>query len=137
MGLFDVFKVKIPALTPRIAFAVALLFMTSADGAIEQEEFGALLANLHGDERLLDDAMLYGKATKFDDYLAASASLLSEPQKICILLNLADALLSDGHAAPQEQALFERFLRGWGVSRSAFQPHLDAIIKKNDHSVLS
>jgi uncharacterized tellurite resistance protein B-like protein len=137
VGLFDVFKVKIPALTPRIAFAVALLFMTSADGAIEQEEFGALLANLHGDERLLDDAMLYGKATKFDDYLAASASLLSEPQKICILLNLADALLSDGHAAPQEQALFERFLRGWGISRSAFQPHLDAIIKKNDHSVLS
>lgn len=137
MGLFDVFKVKIPALTPRIAFAVGLLFMTSVDGAIEQEEFGVLLANLHGDERLLDDAMSYGKATKFDDYLLASASLLSEPQKICILLNLADALLSDGRAAPQEQALFERFLRGWGISRSAFQPHLDVIVKKNDHSVLA
>jgi hypothetical protein len=51
-------------------------------------------------------------------------------------LNIADALLSDGHAAPQEQALFERFLSGWGINRSTFQPHLDVIIKKNDHSVL-
>jgi hypothetical protein len=110
--------------------------MTSADGAIEQEEFGVLLANLHGDERLLDDAMLYGKATKFDDYLSASANLLNDAQKICILLNIADSLLSDGHAAPQELALFERFLSGWGVSRTKFQPHLDVIIKKNDHSVL-
>ena len=117
MGLFDVFKVKIPALTPRIALAVGLLFMTSADGAIEQEEFGVLLANLHGDERLLDDAMSYGKATTFDDYLLDSASLLSEPQKMCILLNIADAFL-------------------WGISRSAFQPDLDVIVKKNDHSVL-
>lgn len=137
MGLFDLFKVKIPALTPRIALAVGLLFMTSADGAIEQEEFGVLLANLHGDERLLDDAMSYGKATTFDDYLSGSASLLSEPQKMCILLNIADAFLSDGHTAPQEQALFERFLRGWGISRSAFQPYLDVIVKKNDHSVLT
>ena len=103
MGLFDVFRAKIPELNPRIALAVGLLFMTSADGAIEQEEFGVLLANLHGDERLLDDAMLYGKATKFDDYLSASANLLNEPQKI---------------------------------SRTKFQPHLDVIIKKNDHSVL-
>ena len=137
MGLFDVFKGKTPELNPRIALAVGLLFMTSADGAIEQEEFGVLLANLHGDEKLLDNAMAYGKATKFDDYLSASANLLNEPQKICILLNLADALLSDGHAAPQEQALFERFLSGWNITRAAFQPHLDVIIKKNDHSVLS
>ena len=136
MGLFDVFKGKTPELNPRIALAVGLLFMTSADGAIEQEEFGVLLANLHGDERLLDDAMVYGKATTFDDYLSASANLLNEPQKICILLNIADSLLSDGHAAPQEQALFERFLSGWGVSRTKFQPHLDVIIEKNDHSVL-
>ena len=136
MGLFDVFKAKTPELNPRIAVAVGLFFITSADGAIEQEEFGVLLANLHGDERLLDDAMVFGKATTFDDYLSASANLLNEPQKICILLNIADSLLSDGHAAPQELALFERFLSGWGVSRTKFQPHLDVIIKKNDHSVL-
>lgn len=136
MGLFDVFKGKTPELNARLALAVGLLFMISADGAIEQEEFGQLLATLHGDEKLLDNAMAYGRATKFDDYLSSAAALLTEPQKICILLNLCDSLLSDGHAAPQEQALFERFMSAWSVSRETFQPHLNVIIKKNDHSVL-
>ena len=136
MGLFDVFKGKTPELSPRLSLAVGLLYMISADGAIEQEEFGQLLATLHGDEKLLDNAMSYGRATKFEDYLSNSAALLSESQKICILLNLADSLLSDGVAAPQEQALFERFMEAWGISRSVFQPYLDVIIKKNDHAAL-
>ena len=136
MGLFDVFKGKTPELTPRIALAASLLFMTSADGAIEQEEFGVLLASLHGDERLLDQAMAYGRATKFEDFLAASDSLLNAAQKNCILLNLADALLSDGRAAPQEQALFERFMLGWGVEQKSFQSLLNVIITKNDHTIL-
>ena len=136
MGLFDVFKGKTPELTPRIALAVSLLFMTSADGAIEQEEFGVLLASLHGDEKLLDHAMAYGRATKFEDFLTASDSLLNPAQKKCILLNLADALLSDGRAAPQEQALFERFMLGWGVDQKSFQSLVNVIITKNDHTIL-
>jgi uncharacterized tellurite resistance protein B-like protein len=135
MGIFDVFKGKTPDLTPKIAFAVSLLFMTSADGAIEQEEFGVLLSNLHGDEKLLDAAMAYGRNTNFEVFLDASAALLNVSQKHCILLNLADSLLADGRAAPQEQALFDRFLQGWGVSIEDFQPHLNVIVKKNDHSV--
>ena len=136
MGIFDVFKGKTPELTPRITLAVSLLFMTSADGSIEQEELGILLASLHGDEKLLEQAMAYGRATKLDEFIEASATLLNEDQKHCILLNLADALLSDGHAAPQEKALFERFMQGWGVSGESFQSQLSVIIKKNDHSVL-
>lgn len=136
MGIFDVFKGKTPELTPRITLAVSLLFMTSADGSIEQEELGVLLASLHGDEKLLEQAMAYGRATKLDEFIEASAALLNEDQKHCILLNLADALLSDGHAAPQEKALFERFMQGWGVGSESFQSQLSVIIKKNDHSVL-
>ncbi len=136
MGIFDVFRSSTPELTPRLALAVSLLFMTSADGAIEQEEFGVLLSNLHGDEKLLDQAMAYGRATKFDDFILSSASILNDAQKHCILLNLADSLLSDGRAAPQEQALFEKFLNGWSVTKESFQPHLNVIIKKNEHSVL-
>jgi uncharacterized tellurite resistance protein B-like protein len=135
MGIFDVFKGKTPDLTPKIAFAVSLLFMTSADGAIEQEEFGVLLSNLHGDEKLLDIAMSYGRNTKFEVFLDSSAALLNDSQKHCILLNLADSLLADGRAAPEEQALFNRFLEGWGVRNEDFQPHLNVLIKKNDHSV--
>jgi uncharacterized tellurite resistance protein B-like protein len=136
MGIFDVFKGKTPDLTPKIALAVSLLFMISADGAIEQEEFGVLLSNLHGDEKLLDLAMAYGRATKFDEFIEASATLLNDAQKHCILLNLADSLLADGSAAPQEQALFERFMQGWGIRNEDFQSSLSVNIKKNDHAVL-
>ena len=80
--------------------------------------------------------MTYGRATKFEDFLSASDSLLNVVQKHCILLNLADALLSDGRAAPQEQALFERFMQGWGISKDSFQHDLSVIVKKNDHVVL-
>lgn len=137
MGIFDVFKEKIPELTPRMALAVGLLFMTAADGAIEQKQFAVLLANLHGDEKLLDQAMIYGRATTFDDFISASAKLLSNAQKFCILLNIADTLTSDGTAAEQEQTLFQRFMSGWGISKASFQPHLNTINQKNDLSILN
>ena len=137
MGIFDVFKGKAPQLTPKIALAVSLLYMTSADGVIEDEEIGVLLANLHGDQKLLQDAMDYGKSIKFEEFVSTAASLLTDSQKRCILLNLADALLSDGMAAQQEKALFDRFLQAWGVAQESIQDELNVIIRKNDHSVLN
>ena len=137
MGIFDVFKGQAPQLTPKIALAVSLLYMTSADGVIEDEEIGVLLANLHGDQKLLQDAMDYGKSIKFEEFVSTAASLLTDSQKRCILLNLADALLSDGMAAPQEKALFDRFLQAWGVAQESIQDELNVIIRKNDHSVLN
>jgi hypothetical protein len=110
--------------------------MMSADGVIEQEEIGVLLANLHGDQRLLDDAISYGRATNIDDFLASSAMLLNDAQKLCVLLNLADALLSDGNAAMQEKNLFDRFLKSWNVSEIDLKSSLDIIMRKNDHSIL-
>jgi uncharacterized tellurite resistance protein B-like protein len=137
MGIFDVFKGQAPQLTPKIALAVSLLYITSADGVIEDEEIGVLLANLHGDKKLLQDAMDYGRLKKFDEFVSAAASLLTDSQKRCILLNLADALLSDGMAASQEKELFDRFLQAWGVAQESIQDELNVIIQKNDHSVLN
>lgn len=137
MGIFDVFKGQAPQLTPKIALAVSLLYITSADGVIEDEEIGVLLANLHGDKKLLQDAMDYGRSKKFDEFVSAAASLLTDSQKRCILLNLADALLSDGPAASQEKELFDRFLQAWGVAQESIQDELNVIIRKNDHSVLN
>ena len=137
MGIFDVFKGQAPQLTPKIALAVSLLYITSADGVIEDEEIGVLLANLHGDKKLLQDAMDYGRLKKFDEFVSAAASLLTDSQKRCILLNLADALLSDGMAASQEKELFDRFLQAWGVAQESIQDELNVIIGKNDHSLLN
>ena len=56
--------------------------MTSANGSIEQEELGILLASLHEDEKLLDQAMAYGRATTLDEFIEASAGLLNADKNI-------------------------------------------------------
>lgn len=136
MALFGKSRKEVPELTPRIALASALLFMVSADGKIQPEEMGQMVVSLNNDEALLDDAIAYGSATKFRDFLSSSASLLNHEQKICILLNLCDSLMADGEVAPEEESLFSLFLNAWGVSEDEVKPYMQMIIRKNDHSVL-
>ena len=137
MGLFDMFKGDAaPPLTPKLAFASALLYMMSADGEIEQEEIGQLIGVIGGDRALLDDAVKYTRKVPLDQYLAQAPGQMNEAQKLCVLINLCDSLLADGSAAPQEQALFGRFLHSFGLTEEQFTPHFQVISIKNDRSVL-
>jgi uncharacterized tellurite resistance protein B-like protein len=136
MGLFDMFKGDAaPALNPKLTFAASLLYMMSADGEIEQEEIGQLVSVVGGDRSLLEDAIKYTRKVSLDQFLAQAPATVNEAQKLCILINLCDSLLADGSAAPQEQALFGRFLQGFGVSEEQFRPHFQVIAIKNDRSV--
>jgi uncharacterized tellurite resistance protein B-like protein len=137
MGLFDMFKGDTPAMTPKLAFASGLIYMMAADGQIEEEEIGQLISVIGGDRNLLDTAIKYVRKNPVDTYFQQAAPLLSEPQKICILVNLCDSLLADGNAAPQEQALFGRFLAAFAVSEESFRPYFEVIAKKNDRSVFN
>ncbi len=136
MGLFDMFKGAPPALTPKLVLAVGLLHMIHADGAVEAEEIGQVLQALGNDKALFDDAGKYAKSKDVDAFLAESATLLNEDQKLCVLLNLYDSLLSDGVAAPEEQALLNRFMTAYGVSESALQPYALGISVKNNRKIL-
>ena len=52
MGLFDMFKGdKGEEMTPHFAFATSLLYMMGADGEMDQEEIGQLLAVIGGKEK--------------------------------------------------------------------------------------
>ncbi len=138
MGLFDMFKGgNNEEMTPKLAFAAALLYMMSADGQIEEEEVGQLISALGGDRATLDAALKYARKHPVDAFLPQAAAILSEPQKLCILTNLADSLLADGNAAAAEQALFNRFLSGFGVSEEQFRPYFEVIVVKNDRSVFT
>jgi uncharacterized protein YejL (UPF0352 family) len=85
---------------------------------------------------LFDDAGKYAKSKDVDAFLAESAALLNEDQKLCVLLNLYDSLLSDGVAAPEEQALLNRFMTSYGVSEATLQPYALGISVKNNRKVL-
>ena len=136
MGLFDMFKGAPPALTPKLVLAVGLLHMIHADGEVEPEEIGQVLQALGNDKALFDDAGKYAKSKDVDAFLAESAALLNEDQKLCVLLNLYDSLLSDGVAAPEEQALLNRFMTAYGVSESTLQPYALGISVKNNRKIL-
>lgn len=149
MGLFDMFKGDNQQMTPHFAFAVSLIYMISADGKVENEEVGQLLSVLGGQEsggtigvgannrQLLDRAVKYVQKNSPDTFLAEAAPILTDAQKMCILTNILDSSMSDGEAAPVEQALFNKLLQGFGIEEERFQPFFQVIALKNDRSVFT
>jgi uncharacterized tellurite resistance protein B-like protein len=149
MGLFDMFKGDSEEMTPHFAFATSLIYMIGADGKVENEEVGQLLAVLGGEEsggaigvgannrQLLDRAFKYYQKNPADKFLSEATPLLTDAQKMCILTNIIDSSLADGEAAPEEQALFSQFLQAFDISEERFQPFFEVIVLKNDRSVFT
>lgn len=151
MGLFDMFKSDAGTeMTPHLAFVVALIYMIAADGKIQNEEIGQLLAVLGGEkgsdgvigvgaqnEKLLRSAQRYVESHPVDQFIQEASPLLTDAQKMCILTNLCDSLLSDGTADPTEQKMFYNFLQGFQVPEERFQPFFEVIMLKNDRTVFT
>jgi uncharacterized tellurite resistance protein B-like protein len=135
MGLFDMFKTEAPKLSPRLALAVGLLFMMASDGQIEQEEIGQLQSVVGGDEQLIQAAIKYLRAVPYDQFLTEANALLNPQQKLCVLINMADSLLSDGRAAQSEQAAFNKALAGFGMTEDGFKVYFETLAVKNNRSI--
>ncbi|WP_409346721.1 hypothetical protein [Paenibacillus sp. MBLB4367] len=67
--------------------------------------------------------------------ISEAAPILTDAQKICILINLVDSSLADGEPERQEQELFAKFLTGFGITEQRFTPFFEVIMLKNDRSV--
>lgn len=149
MGLFDIFKgdKSTEGMTPHFVFATSLLYMMQSDGEMDHEEVGQLLAVLGGEEQngvigvgannrqLLDRALKYIRSNPIEKFLKEAAPVLTDAQKMCILINLVDSSLSDGQPEQEEQLLFAKFLHGFGISEERFTPFFEVIVLKNDRSV--
>lgn len=148
MGLFDMFKGdKSEEMTPHFAFATSLLYMMGSDGEMDQEEIGQLLAVLGGEEsngvisvgannrHLLDRAFKYIRKHSLGEFLSEAAPILTDAQKICILINLIDSSLADGQPEREEQQMFAQFLSAFGISEERFKPFFETIALKNDRAV--
>jgi uncharacterized tellurite resistance protein B-like protein len=135
MGLFDAFKSEPPKLSPRLALAVGLLFIMAADGEFEAEEIGHLQAVVGDDGDLIQNAVRYVKSIKYEHFLTEASTLLNSQQKLSLLINMADSLLSDGHADPAEEKIFTKAITSLGMSEDDFKPHLQTISLKNNRSI--
>ncbi|MFC8686916.1 TerB family tellurite resistance protein [Brevibacillus porteri] len=148
MGLFDMFKTdKGEEMTPHFGFACSLLYMMKSDGEMDHEEIGQLLAVLGGEEsngvigvgannrQLLENAMKYTRNNSIEKFLNEVTPLLTDAQKMCILVNLIDSSLADGQPEREEQELFGKFLTAFGISEDRFRPFFEVIVLKNDRGV--
>jgi voltage-gated potassium channel len=124
-----------PELTPRIAFAAAMIYMINADGRIEPEEIRRLVIAVHDDRVLLEVATRYTKFNTVDQFIKDSATLLDHDQQLSILVNLYDAILANGEALPQELELFEQFMERFGFNETEFEPYFQSIAVKNNKAL--
>jgi uncharacterized tellurite resistance protein B-like protein len=123
-------------LTPYLSLACAMLFMVSSDGELGIQESSHLQSVLGGDEEVLRYGVHYVQTVSFDGFLIDAPELLSTKDKWCILANVCDALLSDGHADAAELALFSRLRHAFGVTEKQFEPFFKILALKNDKSIL-
>jgi len=135
MGLFDVFKSEPLKLSPKLALAVGLLYMMAADGEIESEEIGQLQSVVGGDQELINTAVKYLRSVKYEQFLADAAALLNERQKLCLLINMADSLLSDGRAEQSEQQAFGKALSQFGMTEDGFKGYFETLAIKNNRAI--
>ncbi|HYC02237.1 MAG TPA: TerB family tellurite resistance protein [Azospirillaceae bacterium] len=148
MGLFSMFKGDSGGeMTPHKAFAIALMYCMGADGEMDPEEVGHLLAVIGGERSggtigvgannraLLESAMKYVRTKTPDQFLAEAVPVLTTAQKLCILMNIVDSALADGQAEQEEQQLFDKFQKAFGITDEQFKPYFDVIMLKCDRSV--
>ncbi len=124
-----------PALTPRIAFAAAMIYMINADGKIEPHEIHRLVQAVRDDRELLEVANRYTKIHSSEEFLVACADVLDKDQQLSVLVNLYDAILANGEPMPQELELFELFMHAFGYNESQFEPFFRSIAVKNNRDL--
>ena len=123
-------------LTPYLALACSLLYMMASDGELEAQESSQLQAVLGGDKAVLSYALRYVQSVPVAQFFTSASELLSVKDKWCILTNVCDALLADGHADRAELALFAQMTKAFGVREAQFEPYFKILALKNDKSVL-
>ncbi len=123
-------------LTPYLTLACALLYMVASDGELGAEESSHLQSVLGGDEEVLRYGVHFVQTVSVDWFLIEAPELLSTKDKWCILANVCDALLSDGHADGAELALFSRLRQAFDVTEKQFEPLFKILTLKNDKSIL-
>ncbi|MEY4363523.1 MAG: hypothetical protein RLZZ24_875 [Pseudomonadota bacterium] len=119
------------SMTPHLALAASVLYMMSADGAIDKHEIGrieTLIAQFNGLQKL---AVAYVRETPRERFIQEAAHALNETQKWFILLNVYDTMTADGVVAIAEDKIFQALLLAFQIEPKAFTQHADVLERKN------
>lgn len=128
-------KVDENAFSPRIGVAAALMFMAALDKEIDPAEDLYIRNFCEGNQRILLPALRVYKACSLED-LIQSLVALNEEQKLCAMANLLEVAMADGALTSKEQALVRQCMTAWGVREEHYQSLREALLIKNNWSVL-
>ena len=123
-------------MTPFLALVVSLIYMLSADGEIDDHESSQLQAVVGDHADLLEIAVDYAQNTDVSEFLLEAKDVLNIADKLCILCNLCDSLLSDGISEDHELEFFSLISDSFGMSQASFHPHFTNLKIKNDKQTL-
>ena len=130
-GPFEVIQDGDVRVSPHLALAVSLLYMMSADGSIGPEEIGQLEAVIGEFEGLQQVALAYVRKVKRDQFFKAVSQSLTAKQKLCILTNVCDSMMSDGAVAVVEDKLFVSMVTAFGLKLKDFDKYHQVLEVKN------
>jgi len=122
---------KLSDLTPHLAMAVSIVYMMSADGSIGQEEIGQLETMVGEFEGLQQFALQFVRKIKRSDFLNEAKHVLDKQQRLCVLLNVCDSMMSDESVGILEDKLFVSMLDAFAVKESAFKKYYEVLELKN------
>lgn len=133
LGESDFASIK---LTPPLVLTIALMFIIASDGNVDDAESSQIQSVIGQNESLVAFASNYVRHVPLPTFLSLASQGLSREDRLCIVSNLYDAMLSDGVIREIEQKTFDLLLRAFGIAKPDFAPHRETLQIKNDKSLL-
>ena len=127
MGIFDGFggsQVKLDAPT---ALAAGMVYISAADGHLDESERLNILKVIP-DDRVLRNGLEYCRRNGVQQFIQAAANLLTPQQKMCMLLNMADMAMGDGHLDEAERQLLVQFQNAFGISDDQISVYVQGLM---------
>lgn len=136
MGLFDAFTGNQVNLTPKVALVSGMIYVSAADGHLDDSEAGDIL-KVVPDRQVLEAALQYSRRTPFQKFVEEAARILTPAQKMCLILNAADMAMGDGYLAPEEQQMLVQMQQYFQIPDAHLQPYIQAFTIKNNLNVFN
>ena len=134
MGVFDGFQGSAIQLNPQIGMAAGLFYLAAADGHLSNDEKGDIL-KVVPDDNVLRMGMDYARQNPWTGFLQQVTNVLTPQQKLCMLLNIADMAMADGHLHPRETEMLNQMQQAFGIDDATIGPYVQALMAKNNLSV--
>ncbi len=131
LGVYDPLSLNEELITPHCALGASLLYMMAADGDIAEEEMGQLQVAIGEFEGLQSFAMTFVRKVKMNQFCSKVNAVLNADQKLLILANVCDSMMSDGKVMEIEKQVFESMLSAFDITDKQFSPYYAPLEIKN------